>query len=137
MYTRKPYPGPPVLHSSNQNLQSCCYSYVPGISDHEAIYFHFNLGSLSYKNISHNIYLYHKGNIEGIKRSIIDFQQTFLSSNPYPNSVDQNWISFRNAVNQVVQDYIPRKQSRPPKHIPWLNKSIKTKMKKKTIIQSS
>ena len=104
---------------------------IPGISDHETIYFHFNLGSLSYKKASHNIYLYHKGNIEGIKRSIIDFQQTFLSSNPYANSVDQNWISFKNVVNQAVQDYIPQKQSRPPKHIPWLNKSIKTKMKKR------
>ena len=105
---------------------------VPGISDHEAIYFHFNLKSLSYKNTSHNIYLYHKGNFEGIKRSIIDFQQTFLSSNPYANPVDHNWMSFKNAINQAVQDYIPQKQSKSSKHIPWLNKSIKTKMKKES-----
>ena len=40
-------------------------------------------------------------------------------------------MSFKNAINQAVQDYIPQKQSKSPKHIPWLNKSIKIKMKKR------
>ena len=106
-------------------------SVVPGISDHEAIYFHFNLKFLSYRNNSHNIYLYHKGDFDGIKKSITDFQKAFLSSNPYDKSIEQNWLAFKNVVNQVVQKCIPQKQAKSSKHIPWLNKSIKSKMKER------
>ena len=35
------------------------------------------------------------------------------------------------SIKQYRISYISQKQSRPPKHIPWLNKSIKTKMKKR------
>ena len=83
-------------------------SVVPGISDHEAIYFHFNLKSLSYRDNSHNIYLYHKGDFDGIKKSITDFQKAFLSSNPYGKSIEQNWLAFKNVVNQAVQKCIPQ-----------------------------
>ena len=106
-------------------------SVVPGISDHEAIYFHFNLKSLSYRNNNHNIYLYHKGDFDGIKKSITDFPKAFLSSNPYDKSIEQNWLAFKNVVNQAVQKYIPQKQAKSSKHIPWLNKSIKSKMKER------
>lgn len=31
---------------------------------------------------------------------------------PYGNSVDHNWLSFKNAINQAVQEYIPWKQAK-------------------------
>ena len=52
-------------------------SIVPGILDHEAIYLHFNLKSLSYRNTSHNIYLYHKGDFDGIKRALLISKKPF------------------------------------------------------------
>ena len=64
---------------------------TPGISDHDAILYCFELPNkpLSYK-IDHPIYLYHKGNMEGVKSDILDFQLQFLSSNPYSNDVESN-----------------------------------------------
>ena len=52
-------------------------SVVPGISYHEVIYFHFNLKSLSYRDTSHNIYLYHKGDFDGIKRALLISKKPF------------------------------------------------------------
>ena len=34
-------------------------------------------------------------------------------------------------INQAVQEHIPQKQMQSPKHIPWLNQSIKHKMKER------
>ena len=63
---------------------------TPGISDHEAVLFQLNLKSVLYRNPDHNIYLYHKGNYENIQKCIADFRETWLSTNPYNNTLEHN-----------------------------------------------
>ena len=85
-----------------------------------------NLKSLLYKNTNHNIYRYHKGDFHSMKKSIIDFQNAFLSSYPYDKSIEQNWLSFKDVCNHAssaeVRTFL-KKQDILSKHTPWLNKS--------------
>ena len=50
-------------------------SIVPGMSDHEATLFSINSGAnICHTNLVHKIFLYHRGNIDGIKVDMINFQ---------------------------------------------------------------
>jgi len=59
--------------------------------------------------IDHPIYLYHKGNMESLKSDLSDFQLQFLTGNPYFNSVETNWIKFKEAVSNAITTHIPQK----------------------------
>ena len=83
---------------------------VPGISDHDAICFQINLSShLSSQESRHPVYLYHKANINGLKQDIVNFQQQFLYSDPYSNSLEDNWLNFKTAVTQSINQNIPQR----------------------------
>ena len=73
-------------------------SVIPAISDHEAILFNFNMKPFLYQNSSHSIYLYNRGDFDRIRQYIIIFQQNFLSSKPFTQSVEKNWTDFKNIV---------------------------------------
>jgi len=64
-------------------------TFIPGMSDHEAFSFsHFNSHT---SKPAHKVYLFHKGNLEAIKQEIIQFQESFINSDPYNKSVEENW----------------------------------------------
>ena len=102
---------------------------LPGISDHDAVLFDFNLKEISYLSSNYNMCLYHKGDYDGIKSYMNTFPESFLSSDPYNNSVEQNWLSFKVAVQEAINKYIPQRQNKSSRHIPWINLSIKYLMK--------
>ena len=52
---------------------------VPGMSDHEAIVFHLDIDNrINYSKIEHKVALYHKANLENIKRDLLEFQTVFF-----------------------------------------------------------
>ena len=65
-------------------------STVPGISDHDAITFHFAINKHSTSSIKqHKVPLYHRGNTELIKQDLAAFADNFLSSDPQTRSVER------------------------------------------------
>ena len=100
---------------------------VPGISNLEAVLFQLNQlhnkGQTNYRKI----YQFHKANIEGLHRELHQFQ----SSNPYASSVEDNWSVFKQELLELLDKYAPSKTPNSGKHLPWLNKFIKHKMKKR------
>ena len=91
--------------------------------------FNFNLKEISYLSSNYNVYLYHKGDYDGIKSYMNTFSESFLSSDPYNNSVEHNWLSFKVAIQDAFNKYIPQQQNKSSRHIPWINHSIKHLMK--------
>ena len=83
---------------------------VPGISDHDAIIFDFDIihKPTSSRN-QHKVALYHKGDIQSIKDDLITFRNAFLLSNPQSRSVDQLWQEFKQTVHKAVLDHVPHK----------------------------
>ena len=82
--------------------------------------------------LDHPIYLYHKGNMEGVKSDILDFQLQFLTSNPYSNDVESNWSNFKQAIKNAITSHIPQKPSQSRNNLPWITPSIKRLMNCRT-----
>jgi len=105
---------------------------IPGISDHEAVYCELNLDNRPESDdIGHPIFLYDRGNMAQLKADMSEFQNTFLSSDPYSNSIQENWDNFKQAINNAITSNIPQTMSRPSKELPWINHSIKKQMKQR------
>ena len=64
---------------------------VPGMSDHEIIVFDINLHScILPKQITHSVYLYHKGDLDSVRQDMSSFKDFFMSLNPLHKSVENN-----------------------------------------------
>jgi len=80
-----------LLFCSHSNLISNI-KIAPSISDHDVIMYSIDLHNRPLiDRIDHPIYLYHKGNTEGLKVDILNFKTQFLASDPYSNEVESNW----------------------------------------------
>jgi len=56
----------------------------PGMSDHEAVVFYFGADSENANTKSeHKVALYHKANLENIKRELLEFHNCFFKCDPY------------------------------------------------------
>ena len=105
---------------------------VPGMSDHEIIVFDINLHScILPKQITHSVYLYHKGDLDSVRQDMSSFKDFFMSLNPLHKSVENNWNSFKQALANSVSKHIPMKKCKSQRDLPWLNHNIKSQMRKR------
>ena len=105
---------------------------VPGISDHEAVTCQLVLPSEkpTARNLR-KVYQYHRADIRGINEELNNFTTSFLTSNPYENTVENNWQKFKDSLIHIIDKYIPSKYLNTEKHLPWINKSIKLQIKQR------
>ena len=64
---------------------------------------------------------------------VLKFSQTFLNENPYQRSVEDNWSIFKEAMHDIINRNILNKIIKSHKDLPWLNYSIKCKMKRSCV----
>ena len=106
---------------------------IPGISDHEAVFYCLNLSSKPLTNeVEHPIFLYHKGDMNSLKSDMLDFQMKFITSDPYSNSVEENWQNFKNAISSAISTHVPQRSSNITSNLPWLTHHIKKQMNLRT-----
>ena len=106
-------------------------SVIPEISDHDAVLFSFNIEGIITKNPRHYIYLYQKADLDGVSNYMKNFLNTFTSTNPYKNLVEQNWLLFKGAIHEALEKYVPKRQIKTSRRIPWITHAIELKMKKR------
>ena len=116
-----------VLSNSN-NIHNL--GIVPGISDHDAVQFQFILThkAIVYKP-PHKVALYHKCNLEYIKRDLQEFTNGFLQSDITSKSIDTMWTEFKNSIHECIHKHVPHKTIRSNRRLPWINQQIKKDMK--------
>ena len=95
------------------------------MSDHEAVTLSIKCKLSMYRKPPHKVYLFHKGNLSGIKEDILKFQESFNLSNPYSNPVNDNWINFEMSLLESIQKHIRQKTCKAQRNLPWLNCNIK------------
>ena len=107
-------------------------SIIPGMFDHEAVVFCVDMESkTTYNKIEQKATLYHTANLESIKGDLSSFQTSFLESDPYSRSVEQNWCDHKNAITVTVSKNVPHKTIHShTTSLPWINKEIKRNMRK-------
>ena len=80
------------------------------MSDHEAVLYSVNVKAPITQSIAERtIFLYHKGNIDAIRKDMSDLCNTFMSSDPYTRTVEENWQLFKTCIQDSVNQYVPQK----------------------------
>ena len=80
---------------------------VSGISDHLAVVFEVNLKQSRVVKPPHKIYNYKKADFNGLNDHMLNSSSLFFSSNPENRSVEENWISFKHALSDGINQFIP------------------------------
>ena len=91
-------------------------SIVLGMSDHKAILFTIQLGAkILHTKLHHKIFLYHKGNINGVKADMVKLKDMFMSNNSCSRTIQDNWNLFKSPLLDSVIKHVPQKyiKSRP------------------------
>ena len=102
------------------------------MSDHEAVVFHHNIDNTTINTKSeHKVALYHRANLENIKRDLLEFQTYFLGNDPYCKTVEQNWTDLKGVIDDNVAKHMPYKTICSNSKLPWINREIKRDMKRR------
>jgi len=104
---------------------------VLGISDHEAVTFSISNSIQAPKKPKHKVFLFHKADLVVLKVELSKFWETFEQSNPYIRTATENWIFFKSFIMDLILKYVPQKNSKFHKNLPWLNCNIKCAMQKR------
>ena len=83
---------------------------VPGISDHDAVTVQLDTTVKYARKKPRTVYLYRKGNMEGLKEDMEIFKDSFLQSNPLDRDVETNWTSFKDELFKQMDKHIPQKK---------------------------
>ena len=100
-------------------------SIVPGMSDHEDVLFKIHLkAEILHTKLDHKIFLYHKGNINGVKADMVKLKDMLMSNNSRSRTVQDNWNLFKSSLLNSVSKQVPQKSIKSRRDLPWLNHEI-------------
>ncbi len=104
---------------------------TPGMSDHEAVVFNIDISAAKANKKARKVFIYHKGNMDGLKDDMRAFQESFLTANPYGRTVETNWCQFKQALNTIMKTHIPQRTMKHRRDVPWLTREIRRKMRER------
>ena len=96
---------------------------IPGISDHDVIVVDAALKPEYCKKQPRKVYIYSRADWATIKEDINNFANDYIS-NIASHSVDENWITFREHLQNVINKHVPSKFTSTRQHLPWITTSI-------------
>ena len=98
---------------------------LPGISDHEAVLTVAEVKARYQKPVAREIRLWDKGNLDQVKRDLLNFSQAFVSENTVTTPVNKLWDAIVDNINITVEKNIPTKTTSTRFSQPWINREIK------------
>ena len=104
---------------------------VPGMSDHDAVAVELDTTVKYACKKPRKVFLYKKGNMDGLRDDMEKYKDSFLNSNPMSKDVETNWTEFKSEVFHQMEKHIPQKQVSSWQDVPWMKKSIKRQIRKK------
>eukprot|EP00057_Strongylocentrotus_purpuratus_P010558 XP_011665032.1 PREDICTED: RNA-directed DNA polymerase from mobile element jockey-like [Strongylocentrotus purpuratus] len=104
---------------------------APGISDHDVVNVEMDTAVKYSRKQPRTVYHYNKGDMNGVRKELEDFKESFLESEPMTRGVEDNWSQLKNAVFNAMDKFIPKKKLSSWQHVPWINSTIKRMIRKK------
>ena len=104
---------------------------VPGISDHDAVIIELDTAVKYCRKPPRLVYLYKKGDMDGVRKELEDFKDSFLESEPLKKGVEENWNMLKQAIFNAMEKHIPQKKLSSRQHVPWMTSTIKRMIRKK------
>ena len=97
---------------------------VPGISDHDAITVTVNQNARVNRKPPRKVYQFKKADMNQVRDKCKQFCE-YYTSQVQSHSASENWNTFKNGLNQVIEENIPTKMIKEKHNLPWITQSIK------------
>ena len=120
-----------LMFTSNPNLLSN-ELHAPSLShDHDAVFLELIFKPRLFKGNDHFTYLYKKADISGLDNELNQIVQEFSTRDPTNFSVDENWLFFSSKLKAAIDKWVPKKQVKSHRRLPWITRQIKRMMRKR------
>ena len=121
-----------VLMSAPLSLSSC--QVIPPLSnsDHRGIEVQIKLkcSNKSVRPSSHTIWLYSHAEWDKAREKLEEFDWDGIIS----EDVNHSWAGWYSSFMSIMEEYIPRRVLPSQRNLPWLNKNIKSAMRKRNTL---
>ena len=105
---------------------------IPGLSDHNIVFFEFSVKADRKKNALRQIFLYKKADWEAIKSEMEQLERQIKEMiDSGEKSMDEIWEHFKETLLDSMTKNIPKKATRPRDSYPWITVEIKKLIKKR------
>ena len=95
---------------------------IPGMSDHDGIAnITINLKPKLCAQKPHKVYLYHKANMDELKKDLKEYCDTVINKNSHQETVEELWTQFKENLTSVMDKHIPSKMVSNKNKSPWIN----------------
>ena len=91
-----------------------------GKADHDIVYVEYYIKAKRIKRASHNIYLYKRADMVGLKDHMAQFKDAYLLEDHSHMSVNDMWVKFKTGLVGAVERFIPSKMTKTKYSVPWL-----------------
>ena len=104
---------------------------IPGISDHDIVYFEYNMSQLKNTQKPRPISIYKKANWQNMKQSFM--QESLEIKKLFTQNADpeEMWQHFKKTYDDTVKEHIPTKILKKKISHPWISIELKKLMKKR------
>ena len=99
---------------------------IPGVSDHHAVVFvDTDVVAPKHKNARRRIYSWDKGDVTGLQIDMHKFTVDFVRRYTAETSIDELWLSMKNALHNAMDKFIPSKMTTVRFNQPWITRELK------------
>lgn len=119
---------PTRIHGNTRNILDLVFTnnntivnnvkIIPGISDHDIVFFTVNLAPKKKHLAKRKIYIRRRTDQEKLNQQLGSFAAQFEDSTTNM-SVDGKWKVFAQTITSIMDDCIPHKLSRSRSNLPW------------------
>jgi hypothetical protein len=105
---------------------------IPGISDHDtAVYIDSDISIKRQRPTQRKIMLWNKTDLDGLKKEVTSFSDTFLTAHANTTNINSLWNDFKSGCLDIMNRYIPTKLTSTRYSQPWINREIKQLTRRK------
>ena len=101
-----------------------------GMSDHQIVISNLDMKAKIVKKKPRKVFIHSKADLQRIKEDITVEWEDFRKSNPGNNSVERNWLKFKNLLHSVMQKWIPQRTINRKWNLPWITPAIRRLIRK-------
>ena len=104
---------------------------IPGVSDHEIVAIQSIVHFPITKQIPRRILCYNKADWDSISSELEDLQSIFNNVDPHHADTETLWALFSDQLSNLVDQYIPSRNCRRSRDLPWLIPTLRSRIRRK------
>ena len=120
-----------MVFTNNENIVHNV-KVLPGISDHDIVYFQVNLKCKKKSQVKRKIFIRKRADNELIRQKLRELANDFECLLKH-GSLDAKWDAFQQGIQHIMNSCIPSKYTSSRYNLPWFNRALRrqTRVKQK------